>query len=142
MSDPRFQIRPTLRQEWIRYRQHTVPSLEPRLRAGVAGAYLPRLRLEVPHEPQLQVSYSVPQCVSMVLDYYGRPMDVDWLAHLLRTDDLYGTSGRRLGWLRGWGFRVDFPSDLQFFRDGTFDLNGRLGLDGATSTRLVFRWEE
>jgi hypothetical protein len=34
---------------------------------------------------------------------------------------------------------VEFPRELQFFRDGTLALNRRVG---AGSSRLVFRWEE
>jgi hypothetical protein len=139
MSERPFRIRPTLRQEWIRYRQKPARLTEPRLRAGVAGAYLPPVLLPVPHEQQTRVSDSVPACASMVFRYYERPGDVAWLAGHLRTDDYDGTPGLRLGWLRGWGWRVRFPQDLQFFRDGTVELNQRLGTGGA---RLVYQWEE
>jgi hypothetical protein len=139
MPEPRFHIRPTIRQEWIRYQRQATRTENAYLRAGVAGAYLPRLRLEVPHEPQERVSHSVPQCVAMVLRYYGLRASADWLACLLRTDDFYGTPGKRLEWLRGWGVQASFPSDLQLFRDGTVELNRRLG---TRSTRLVYQWEE
>src|SRR5687768_7399185 len=106
MSEKPFRIRPTLRQEWIRYRENAAPPVEPRLRAGVAGAYLPRVLLPVPHLAQARVSESVPACAAMVMRSFGRRADVEWLSCLLRTDDLYGTPGRRLEWLKAWGWRV------------------------------------
>src|SRR4051812_4613271 len=136
MDESPFRIRPTLRQEWIRYRHRPARPEEARLRAGVAGACLPSIRLAVPHLPQERVSDSVPVCAAMVLSYYGRHVEPGWLAGVLKTDDLHGTPGRRLAWLHGWGVRVDFPRDLQFFRDGTVELNRQMGADRL---RLVFR---
>jgi hypothetical protein len=147
MREFRFRIQPTLRKEWIRYQERAFRPTEMPLRAGVAGAYLPRLRLDVPHEAQEQLAHSVPQCVSMALRYgYEATGTVppvwtspDWLADLLSAREETGTPGRRLAWLRAWGVRVDFPAELQFFRDGTIDLDRRLGRPEA---RLVYRWEE
>ena len=147
MSEFRFRLRSTVRPEWVRYREDTLPLEEPPLRAGVAGAYLPRVRLEVPHMPQLRVGESVPQCAAMILEYHFRRAGkeppvwagADWLAELLGGDERRGTPGKRLERLRPWGLKVDFPTDLQFFRDGTMDLDRRLG---TGAHRLVFRWEE
>ena len=139
MSESPFRIRPGIREEWIRYRQNRVVTDPTRLRAGVAGAYLPPVRLPVPHQPQLEIAHSVPQCVAMVLSYFRRPADTAWLAQLLQTDGLHGTSGEKLSWLRAWGVTVDFPRQLQVFRDGTLEVNQRMGTSGA---RMVFRWEE
>ena len=139
MSEIPFRIRPGIRRQWIRYREQPVRPEEARLRAGVAGAYLRPVLLDVPHEPQARVSHSVPHAVAMVLRYYDRPADPERLAYLLRTDEHYGTPGRRLAWLKGWGIHAEFPRDLQFFRDGTLELNRRLE---TGSSRLVFRWEE
>jgi len=141
MSDPSSGNRPSLRQEWIRYRRTSAPLHQARLRAGLTEGGLPDVRLDVPHEPQSQVSRSVPQCVSMVMHYFGRAADAENLALLLRTDDLSGTPGQRLEWLRAWGWRLDFPRELQFFRDGTLDLNQQLGLGSCASIALVYRWE-
>jgi hypothetical protein len=139
MSERSFRPRPTHRLEWIRHQDRSLFRGAPPPRAGVAGAYLPRLRLEVPHLPQERLSWSVPHCAAMVSAYYERPLSPEWLAGLLGTDDFYGTPGGRLEWLRGWGLRAEAPKELQFFRDGTLDLDRRLG-NGAA--RLVFRWEE
>lgn len=139
MSDPTFRLRPGLRQELIRLRYSDPRSHEAYLRAGVPAAYLPRLRLEVPHQAQQSVSDSVPTCVSMLLASYGLDMPAAQLAGILKTDDLYGTPGRRLKALEAWGIRVNAPRALQSFRDGTLELNQRMATDGA---RLVFRWEE
>ncbi len=146
MSEFESRSRPTLRTEWIRYRSAGPPGQVP-LRAGVPGAYLPRLLLRLPHQPQQRLSASVPQCAAMVLDYHlrerGLPrpawVDTEWLAELLGTDEERGTPGGRLERLRFWGVRADFPSQLQFFRDGTAELDARLALPQA---HLVFRWEE
>jgi hypothetical protein len=139
MSDNPFRPRPTLRQKWVRRQYRRFTPEEGWLRAGVAGAYLPRLLLDVPHQPQARVAEAVPQCASMVLRYHGAELGAEELACLLRRNDLHGTQGRRLEWLRGWGVRCDCPRDLQFFRDGTIDLNRSLH---AGETRLVFQWEE
>lgn len=138
MSEP-FRIRPGVRREYIRYREPVHPSREERLRAGVAGAYLAPSRLPVPHEAQEQVSGSVPHCVSMVLRHYGHAADPAALALVLRTDELRGTPGRRLELLRGNGLHVEFPEDLQLFRDGTVALNRRFAGSGH---QLAYRWEE
>lgn len=147
MAEFRFRIRPEIRKEWIRYQDQTVRFDEAPLRAGVAGAYLPRLLLDVPHRPQEQLMSSVPHCVSMVLEYWCQRAGAvppawsgpDWLGDVLGTDEYQGTPGRRLQWLRAWGVDAEFPQELQFFRDGTIDLDRRLGQPRA---RLVFRWEE
>jgi len=142
MEDPRFRFTPidraTLRQEWIRHQDQKVRSGTP-ARAGIAGAYLPHFRLDVPHLPMRELSRSVPHCAAMVMAYHGLETNPGWLAALLRTDELAGTPGRRLQWLRAWGMKVDFPSDLQFYRDGTEELNARLG---TARVRLVYAWEE
>lgn len=143
MSDSRFRIQLGLRQEWIRYRQPCTGSADAWLRAGVAAAYLPRVRLEVLHQPQERISESVPQCAAMVLDYHGRKVDAASLVSLLRTDEHYGTPGDRLELLKAWGVRVEFPADLQYFRDRTLVINSRLSSPSvAAGARLVFRWEE
>ncbi len=139
MSEPFYRNRPGVHRRWIQYTHDSEPSADAFLRAGVSGAYLPRLRLEVPHHPQTRVSHSLPQCLAMVLEYQGRRMDPDTLAFLLRTDEAHGTPGRNLLWLRAWGIHTDFPEDLQFFRDGTDRLNQRLEVGRH---RLVYRWEE
>lgn len=139
MSDRNFRLRPGLRQEEIRYRFRVARTTNAYLRAGVAGAYLPRVRLDVPHLTQEHVSESVPTCAAMVLRYQGLEMAPDLLASLLRTDDLYGTPSRRLGTLRAWGVRSESPRELQAFRDGTLELNERLD---TGPYRLVYRWEE
>jgi hypothetical protein len=147
MSEFPSRLRSTLRLEWIRYREQLLPSADPPLRAGVAGAYLPRLLLEVPHASQERLSDSVPQCVSMVMEYYasrGGTAAPGWaqpdpLADLLQLDEEGKVPGARLEWLRAWGLRADFPRDLQFFRDGALALNRRMAVG---EERLVFRWEE
>ncbi|MCC2668721.1 MAG: hypothetical protein K0Q72_1192 [Armatimonadetes bacterium] len=139
MADSRFRIRPGIRHEWIRDRQATFPPDGGRNRAGVAGAYLPPGRLHVPHQVQASISESVPCCVAMVLRSYGLDAEADRLAWVLSGGDPEGASGRSLRWLRAWGVTAECPDDLQFFRDGTIDLNHRLGTPQA---RLVFRWEE
>lgn len=139
MSELPFRIRPAIRREWIRRREKTFPSDQAFLRAGVAGAYLPPIRLEVPHLPQAQLSLSVAQCVAMVLRHAGRIAHPEWIASLLGTDDTGTTPGRRLKWLRAWGVQAEFPKNLQFYRDGALALNQQLG---AGEARLVYRWEE
>ena len=139
MFRERSRTRATLRQEWIRYRQRPQYPDAGACRAGVAGAYLPPLLLDVPHEVQQRVSSSVPHCVSMVMRYHGAEPDVEWLAELLRTDEERGTPGARLEWLRAWGWRTRFPEQLQFFRDGTLELNHHLA---TGPMQLVFQWEE
>lgn len=139
MGDSSFRIRPGLRQEWIRYRHKSLHPDEGWLRAGVAGAYLPPMRLAVPHETQAAVADSIPRCAAMVLRAYGLTMDAERLGWLMETDDLRGPAPRSLARLGAWGIKAEFPSDLQFFRDGTIDLNRRLATSDA---QLVFRWEE
>ncbi|MFN3652843.1 MAG: hypothetical protein ACK47B_24965 [Armatimonadota bacterium] len=137
MEDPRNRI-PGLRQEWIRYRDGG-PQRDAFLRAGTSGAALPRVRLEVPHLAQARLAESVPYCAAMVLRAYGREADPDWLAFLLETDEADGTPGRRLEGLKACGMRVDFPDRLQFFRDGTAELDRRCAGSGV---RLLYRWED
>jgi len=139
MHESSFRISPTHRLEWIRRREKRLRLEDGFLRAGVAGAYLPRVRVYVPHLPQERLSHSVPQCVAMALRSQGRDADAEALADLLRTDEDSGTPGERLEWLRPWGYRVSFPQELQFFRDGTLELNHRLQ---TGPVRLVYRWEE
>lgn len=139
MSEPFYRIRPGIHRRWIQYTHDSEPSADAFLRAGVSGAYLPRIRLELPHHPQAHVSYSLPCCLAMVMEYQGRPMDPDYLAFLLRTDEAQGSPARNLLWLRAWGIHTDFPEDLQFFRDGTDRLNQRME---TGRYRLVYRWEE
>lgn len=139
MSDPIFRLRPGLRREYLRFRSASPGVHEAYLRAGVAAAYLPRLRLDVPHRMQEAIADSVPTCVSMMLESYGMEMPAAQLATILKTDDLYGTPGRRLEALRAWGVRVDMPRALQVFRDGTVELNRRIATSPA---RLLYRWEE
>jgi len=147
MSEFDSRFRQTARKGWIRYREPQELPREASLRAGVAGAYLPRVLLDVSHRPQEAVSQSVPHAVSMVLRYRARAAGLeppvwaepDWLAEILGTDRGTGTPGRRLQRLRAWRLSVAFPADLQFFRDGTAQLSRHLGLGGV---RLVYRWEE
>ena len=140
-------LRTTLRSEWIRKNDRTPAYREAIARAGVAGAYLPPIRLEIPHRMQERVGDSVPLCVSMVLEYWCARANLElprwarpeWLSALLRTEELDGTSGQRLEWLYGWGVRVETPRQLQFFRDGTRELEARLGM--GAGMRLLYRWE-
>lgn len=141
MGDSSFRIRPGLRQEWIRYDHRRPRPEEGWLRAGIAGAYLPPLRLAVPHETQAAVAESIPRCAAMVLRAYGMATDGERVSRLLEADELCGPTPRSLAVLGAWGVRTEFPADLQFFRDGTIDLNRRLAAP-ASSARLVFRWEE
>jgi len=138
MADSRFRA-PGLRQEAIRHRQRVFPLNAGILRAGVAGAYLPPLLLGVPHETQAEVDQSLTHCVSMVLRSYGLDAHAERVAWVLEADQWRGLSGNRLRGLRAWGVRAEFPDDLQFFRDGTYELNERLGTQGV---QLVYRWEE
>src|SRR5688500_16887445 len=103
MTDPTFRTRPGLRREELRYRFTVSRVDDAYLRAGVAGAYLPRVLLEVPHLPQEHVSGSVPCCAAMVLRYHGHPLGPDHFESILGTDALYGTPGRRLQALKPWG---------------------------------------
>jgi len=138
MADSRYRV-PGIRQEWIRHRQRTFPLDTGILRAGVAGAYLPPLMLGVPHETQVEVEQSLTCCVSMVLRSYGLDAHAERVAWVLKADQARGVSGDRLRGLRAWGVQAQFPDDLQFFRDGTYELNERLGTKGV---QLVYRWEE
>lgn len=147
--DERFpRLRTTLRTEWIRHDDRVPAPREAAARAGVAGAYLPPLRLELPHRQQERLGDSVPLCVSIVLEYWCRQASTvqpawarpDWLSMLLRTDAAEGTPGLRLEWLRGWGVRVEYPRHLQFFRDGTRELEQRLSPNSGM--RLLYRWED
>jgi hypothetical protein len=101
--------------------------------------YLPAIRLDVTHEPQSQLCDAVPHCVSMALGFQKWHASIAWLAELLGTDECDGTPGERLTRLHHWGVQVEMPQELQFFRDGTLELNHRLRLGPA---RLVYRWEE
>jgi hypothetical protein len=139
MADSRFRLRPGIRHEWIRHRQTSFPPDAGRTRAGVAGAYLPPLLLDVPHQVQTSVSESVACCVAMVMRSYGLEAEADRLAWVLSDNDPVGATGRSLRSLRAWGVHAEFPDDLQFFRDGTMELSPRLAPAGA---QLVFRWEE
>jgi hypothetical protein len=139
MTDPSFRLRPGVRREFVRFRTPVERTSEAFLRAGVAGAYLPPIRLEVPHLTQERLSDSVPYCVSMVQAAHGWDMAPGQLRTILRTDDVYGTPGRRLNALKAWGVRAQSPRDLQLFRDGSLELSRRLAPGGS---RLVFRWEE
>lgn len=139
MSDSTFRLRPGLRQEWIRYRHKSLRPDEGWLRAGVAGAYLPPLRLCVPHETQSAVSESLTRCAMMVLRSYGLAADAEHVARVLEADEIHGPTPQSLSKLGAWGIRTEFPADLQFFRDGTIELNRRLG---TATAHLVYRWEE
>ena len=139
MPEPFFRLRPGLDRKPIQFVHDVSPEAGDFLRAGVAGAYLPPLRLSVPHRAMERTSFGVPQCLAMVLEYYGRSVDPEFLAGLLRTDETYGTHARNLEWLRAWGVQTELPEDLQFFRDGTCELHRRLGVKNG---RLVYRWEE
>jgi hypothetical protein len=139
MADYSFRPRPGVRTEWIRYRLKNLRARGEFTRAGVAGAYLPRIRLDVPHLVQHGTALSVPTCASMVLAHHGVEMSADYLASVLHSGDEEGTPGERLRVLQAWGIPAEFPSDLQFFRDGTIEVNRRLGLSGAL---LVYCWEE
>lgn len=139
MPEPFFSLRPGLDRKPIQPSHDAAPQAGDFLRAGVAGAYLPPVRLEVPHRSLERISDGVPQCVAMVLQYYGRWIDPELLASYLMTDEVRGTDGRNLDWLRAWGIRAEFPEKLQFFRDGTCELHRRIGTGHA---RLVYRWEE
>lgn len=138
MADSRFRV-PGLRQEWIRHRQRRFPQDAGIQRAGVAGAYLPPLLLGVPHETQSEIDQSLTHCVSMVLRSYGLEAHAERVAWVLKADEFRGVSGNRLRGLRAWGVQAEFPDDLQFFRDGTYELNERLG---TKDVQLVYRWEE
>lgn len=139
MSDSTFRLRPGMRQEWIRYRHKSLRPDEGWLRAGVAGAYLPPIRLAVPHQCQEAVAESVTRCVSMVLHSYGLAAEAEHVARVLDANEIHGPTPQSLARLGAWGIRTEFPTDLQFFRDGTIELNRRLGTGSA---QLVFRWEE
>jgi hypothetical protein len=138
MADSRFRA-PSIRQEWIRQRQRSFPLDARILRAGVAGAYLPPLRLGVPHETQAEIDESLSCCVSMVLRSYGLDAHAERAAWVMQNDGSGRLLGERLRWLRAWGVHADFPADLQFFRDGTYELNRQMNLQGV---QLVYRWEE
>jgi hypothetical protein len=105
------------------------------------------VRLDLPHRLQERLGDSVPLCASLVLEYWCRQAEIpvpgwarpDWLSLLLRTDE-NGTPGGRLEWLRGWGVRVEYPRQLQFFRDGTRDLEERLSPHAGL--RLLYQWDE
>lgn len=139
MSEPTFRLQPGLRQQFIRLKRSAARLPDAYLRAGVPGAYLPRVRLDVPHLTQEHVSESVPTCAAMVLQYHGVRMQPQHLSTILGTDELYGTPGRRLEVLKGWGVRSQSPHALQVFRDGTLELNQRIASERG---RVVFQWEE
>ena len=139
MSDSRFRLRPGVRHEWIRHRQTSFPLDAGRTRAGVAGAYLPPLLLDVPHQVQTTVSESVACCVAMVMRCHGLDEEADRLAWVLSDPNPYGSISGGIRSLRAWGVHAEFPDDLQFFRDGTMELSPRLAPAGM---QLVFRWEE
>jgi hypothetical protein len=147
MSDPSFRIQPKhrreLRLEWIRQPERPRGSFSAWLRAGVAGAYLPPIRLDLPHIPQEQLAQAVPACAAMVLHAYGIPADPALLSQVLRTDEFHGTPGKRLKALKPYGIEAAFPDSLQRFRDGTVALNGTLDVaERAEGMQLVFRWEQ
>jgi hypothetical protein len=147
MADFEFRLRREVLRPWVRYREPEQRLQEAPLRAGVAGAYLPRVLIGVAHQTQSQVSHSVPHAASMVLlaeaERRGQAprtwMEADWLAEILGTDESGATPGKRLERLRAWGVRVEWPRELQFFRDGTARMNQRFPLPGK---RWVYRWEE
>lgn len=139
MSDPTFRLRPGLRREFVRYHYGAERTPDAFVRAGVAGAYLPRVLVDVPHFTQERLSDSVPCCVAMMLGSYGWEAEPERLRTVLRTDDLYGTSGRRLKELEPWGIQPKAPRELQMFRDGSLEVSRRIARSG---TRVVYRWEE
>lgn len=138
MADSRFRA-PSIRQEWIRQRQRSFPLDARILRAGVAGAYLPPIRLGVLHETQTEIDESLARCVSMVLRSYGLDTHAERTAWVMQPDGSGRILGERLRHLRAWGVQAQFPDDLQFFRDGTYELNQQMNLQGV---QLVYRWEE
>ncbi len=138
MSDSRFEIRPALREQWIRLRRDPAAWEDPYLRAGVAGAYLPPVRLSVPHRVQAGVSSSIPACAAMLLAYHELPADQERLTALLGADGPEGARGRGLARLGACGLSTHFPDELQFFRDGTLQVARRFA---SGPYRLVFRWE-
>ena len=139
MSDPRFTLRPALRQEWIRRPQWQPHGENPYLRAGVAGAYLPPIRLCVPHRMQTDVSGGIPACAAMLLAYHELPGCQQQLGTLLGAASVHGIPGSHLQRLRAFGLQAHFPAELQRYRDRTVELSRRFQ---AGPYRLVYRWEE
>jgi hypothetical protein len=143
MGEQAFYFRTGLRSQWIRYRHQGLRSGERYVRAGVAGAYLPPVRLNVPHEVQTRVGDSLSCCAVMVARAYGIEIGGDAIHRLLQDSEAQEPSPRVLPRLGAIGLRVEYPEELQFFRDGTLELNRRLAPQGLRAgPQLVYRWEE
>ena len=105
--------------------------------SGLHGLNLPPVRLDVPHRSQCETATALFECVRMALAYQEHEVSLDELRDLF---DAYlgALPARRMGWLSGWGYRVDSPRRLQSFRDGTVQLNQWLNRSDVT---LNYPWE-
>lgn len=139
IEDPRFKIRPGFTQEELRRPLQQPSGENPYLRAGVAGAYLPPVRISVPHRMQEGVSGSVSACAAMLLAYHELPADMEPLHELLGGFSAAGIPGRNVTRLAAFGLRAHLPNVLQRYRDGTLQVSRRFR---SGPYRLVFRWEE
>ncbi len=139
IPDPRFKLRAALRQEEIHRSYPQTAGENPYLRAGLAGAYLPPVRLSIPHRVQEGVSGAVSTCAAMLLAYHELPHEPGALHELLGGESAAGIPGRNLTRIGAFGLRAHFPDVLQRYRDRTLILSRRFQ---SGPFRLVFRWEE
>ncbi len=142
MFDPRAHIsgpRSSLQRTSVPEARHDSTPQRGILRAGVAGAWLPHRRLDVPHIPLSSLDAAVATCTAMALRAQGLTIDPEALNDILQRVGESPAGGCRLTRLRAWGAEVRMPDALSDLREATAVVNRRMSVPGA---RLVFRWEE
>lgn len=160
MPDLRPSARHPLRRPW-RWTHDLRPGRlapDPYVRAGLPAAYLPPALLPLPRREHPRYRDALVECVSLMLDYWKQQIpgpsgsaEPTWLElelgathaglETLGEASVPGGMGRRLARLQGRGIEIVQPVQLQRFRDGTADIERRLGIP-ASGARLLYRWEE